>query len=229
MKLFVAYHYSEEDQWIKQLVIPMLGALDIEINTGEDLQGEVIEGRVRTLIEEADALVAFVTHPWGDRSWVRDELLYSLGRGKRGLIVVNNGLLPLGGLVAGRQYVGFDLDKKEKLLVELVRVLYEWKKTCEVRSLIILPFEIMQYAWRFINENPSQLRCSYRFRNGNQQSALYETIPFPLPQALAVDIKNIPTTGNPLIQLSVKGPGFSFSSGYQDFSYFSVKLEKDPI
>jgi hypothetical protein len=224
MKLFVAFHYSEEDKWIKELVIPLITTLDIEVRTGENIHGQVIVEEVPDIIRKCDGLLAFITTSWAQYPWVRDELVTALTIGIPALEIKDRQLGALGGATDGRQRVEFDAGKKEVLLVQLAQILAEWKKRHNARNLLLLPDEVMKSAKPHLNSG--LLKCIYQFRDGNEESQSYEAIPFRLPQALAVNIRNIPSE-NAMIQLTIKGPDFSYSSGYQTFSFIPINLQRD--
>ena len=224
MKLFVAFRYTEEDKWIKELVFPLLEALDITLVTGENIHGDVIVAEVPELIKKSDAMIAFITGSSANHPWVRDELITALALKKPALEIRDSVLSNLGGIADGRQRLEFDVNKKEMLLVQLAKVLSGWRKRYDTRSLLILPDEIMVSARPYLRNGG--LKCLYRFRDGNEVSEEYETVPFRLPQALAVDIKNIPSA-NALVQITLEGPGFSYSCPYQAFSLIPINLQKD--
>jgi len=224
MKLFVAFHYSAEDKWVKDLVIPLIETLGIEVKTGENIHGQVIVQEVPDIIRKCDAMIAFITTSWTDHPWVRDELVTALAMKIPALEVKDSRLVNLGGITDGRQRIDFDVDKKEMLLIQVAQRLAEWKKRHNTRNLLLLPDDIMKAAKPHLNSG--QLKCIYQFRDGNEESDKYEAAPFRLPQALAVNIKNIPSE-NAMIQLTIQGPQFSFSSGYQTFSYIPINLQPD--
>jgi hypothetical protein len=57
MKLFVAFRYTEQDKWIKELVIPLIETLDIGVLTGENIHGQIIVEEVREMIKKSDAMI----------------------------------------------------------------------------------------------------------------------------------------------------------------------------
>ena len=224
MKLFVAFHYSEEDKWVKDLVIPLIVTLGIEVKTGENIHGEVIVQEVPDIIRDCDAMIGFVTTSWAQHPWVRDELVTALAIKIPALEIKDNALVNLGGITDGRQRIGFDAERKDFLLLQLAQILAKWKKRHTTRNLLLLPDEIMKTAKPHLVAG--YVKCTYQFMDGNEESEQYETVPFRLPQALAVNIRNIPSE-NALIQLTIKGPNFSYSSGYQTFSFIPINLQQD--
>lgn len=224
MKLFVAFHYHEDDKWIKDLVFPLLESLEITVITGENIHGDIIVQHVPELIKKSDCMIAFITKSWDQHPWVRDELVTAIAGKIPALEIKDMSLKNLGGIADGRQRLELDVNKKEEFLVHLVKVLCQWRKNYDTRSLMILPDELMHLARPHLKTGT--LKCIYQFRDGNEESEKYVTPLFRLPQGLGVDIKNIPSK-NALVQLIIEGPGISWSCGYQPFSYISINLQKD--
>ncbi len=224
MKLFVAFHYHNDDKWIKDLVFPILESLEIKVITGENIHGDIIVAEVPELIKKSNCMIAFITKSWHEHPWVRDELITAVANNIPALEIKDASLPNVGGIVDGRQRLEFDIDKKEEFLVHLVKVLCRWKKNYETRSLMILPNEIIDQARPHLRTGV--IKCTYQFKDGNEESKEYKTPVFRLPQGLGIDIKNIPSN-NALIQLRLEGPGFSWSCGYESFIYIPIKLQND--
>lgn len=232
MKVFVGFGYNENDRWIKNLVIPLIQFFGAEVLTGEDLHGEVISQAVVDRIKRSDGLFAFLTRRDELRSgrftthrWVTDELSAAITNNIPAVEMLENSVDVPGGLPGDRQRFVFDSNSKADVLIEVAKVLSGWQKRFTTASLVILPDEIVQQARPYIREG--RLRCTYQFKDGNEESKRYETIPFRLPDSLAVDIKNIPSK-NALVQMIIEGPdNFSWSCGYQPFNMVPIKLQKD--
>jgi len=224
MKLFVAFHYHDDDRWIKELIFPILKSLEIKVITGEDIHGNIIVQQVPELIRNSDCMMAFITKNWHQHPWVRDELVTAVNSKIPALEIRDASLQIPGGIIEGRQRLDFDINKKEELIVDLVHVLCNWKKVHDTRSLMILPVDVLQEARPHLRTG--NLKCTYQFRDGNEESPKYVTPLFRLPQGLAVDIRNIPSK-NAMVQLTIDGPNMSWSCGYQPFSYIPINLQKD--
>jgi hypothetical protein len=61
MNIFIGFGYNNNDQWIKELVFPLVHSFDASISTGEDLHGEIISQEVFERIKKADGVLAFLT------------------------------------------------------------------------------------------------------------------------------------------------------------------------
>ena len=224
MKIFIAFGYTPEDQWIKEKIFPLLEAFDVQIVTGEDIHGQVIVQQVPELIKSCDAMIAFITRSWATHPWVRDELVTATTNKIPAVEVRDATLQNLGGILDGRQRIEYNVDQKDDLLLKLARLLSIWRKKYDTRSLMILPSEILNDARPHIRQGT--LICHYQFRDGNEESPRYQTKPFRLPEGLAIDIRNIPSR-NALVQINLEGPGFSWSCGYVTFNFAIINLQKE--
>lgn len=231
MNIFIGFGYNVDDKWIKDLVFPLVESFDFNVYSGEDMHGEIISQGVKERILKAHGLLAFFTRrealtsgKYTSHRWVDNELGMAIDNNIPALEIREKLVDAQGGRPGDRQRIEFDLDDKAMLLVELAGILSKWKSKHDSTSLMILPDEIVQEARPYIKEG--KLKCYYQFKNGNEETGKYETIPFRLPDSLGVDIKNIPSK-NALIQMAIEGPGLSWSCGYQPFNLVPIKLQKD--
>jgi hypothetical protein len=225
MKLFVAFHYHDDDKWIRDFALPIIRSLDIKTITGEDIHGDIIVQEVPELIKKSDCMISFITKSWIDHPWVRDELITARAIKIPALEIRESTVQGQNGINDGRQILLFNINNKEKLLVDLAQILSKWKKKYETKTLVILPDEIMQLARPHMRIKGS-LKCMYQFKDGNEETEEYEAQLFKLPDSLGVDIKNIPSE-TALIQLTIEGPGFSWYCGYQPFNLIPINLKRN--
>jgi hypothetical protein len=62
MKIFLAYGYNPRDQWIKDMVFPIIQSFGSEVVTGEETyEGPNIPENVLAKIRRSDALIGFTT------------------------------------------------------------------------------------------------------------------------------------------------------------------------
>jgi len=223
MKLFVAFHYHEEDGWIKDLIIPLIKDLDITVESGENMFGNIIVHEVPEKIRKSDCMIAFVTKSWIKNPWVRNELATAIGVGIPALEIRQKSIKIKEGISDGRQRIDFDPDRKEEMIVKLIPIIYEWKKKHDSRNLLILPENIMREAGKHIIEGYA--KCTYQFKIGEDVTKLYEANLSPVANGIEIDIKNIPSS-NAKINIILKGPDFLWYSGYQHFNLIPINLIK---
>jgi hypothetical protein len=231
MNIFIGFGYNNDDKWIKDLVFPLVQSFDAAIITGEDLHGQIITQEVTDRIGKADGVLAFLTRreimgsgKFTTHQWVRDELITAINNQVPVVEIRENKVDTQGGIVGDRQRIDFDEENKAKLLVDLAKVLSAWRRKLKPRRLFLLPKEIVQDARPHISAGT--LKCSYQFMNGSKQSQVYHTKPFRFGQGLCVDVYNVPSEDT-LVQLTIQGPQFTWSSDYESVQLLSINLQKD--
>ncbi len=230
MNIFVGFGYNDQDLWVKELVIPLIQAFDVKVITGEDLHGQIISQEVTDRIKNSDGLMAFLTRrevlqsgKFTSHRWVYDELTTAISSNIPSVEIREKLVDAQGGLPGDRQRIEFNLDDKASLLVELAKVLSMWKRNLKPRRLLILPGDIVQDARPFINKDT--LKCTYQFMNGSKESPEYNAKPFKVGQGLCVDINHVPSE-EAMVQVTIKGPTFEWSSGYESVQLLPINLQK---
>jgi hypothetical protein len=120
MLVFVGYGYNEQDKWIEERVFPILRCVGFVVVDGRDMHGKVLQEEVKRRLDQADAVIGFFTIREGQgdadftsHTWVRDEVVYAITRGKPVIPVKETGVKVPEGLIGNRQYV--PLDQKDRL------------------------------------------------------------------------------------------------------------------
>jgi hypothetical protein len=231
MNIFVGFGYNENDKWITELVFPLIECLDGNVITGEDLHGDIISQACIERIKNADGVLAFLTKreqmasgKYITHRWVTDELSAAVSNNIPAIEIRDKDVEISGGIYNDRQRITFDIDKKELLLVELVKALSAWRRKFVPKRLFLLPETIVKDVRPFIRNGG--VKCQYQFREGNKESPLYETKPFPFGQGLCVDVYNVPAD-DALIQVSLSGPNLIWSSSFVSVQLLSINLEKE--
>ena len=83
MRIFVSYGFNERDQWIADLVFPIIEAFGDEVVTGSDMYGGEISEEVQDRIRSSNACIGFLTKrrdgaPGETHRWVVEELALAL-------------------------------------------------------------------------------------------------------------------------------------------------------
>jgi len=159
MKIFVGYGYQECDQWIEDLVFPIIEAFGSEVISGKEVHGRIISEGIRNEIQKSDALIAFLTRRertddgGNTHRWVSDELATALAFKLRVLEVREVGVTGQGGMAGDRQRIEYDKKNRDRCLVELVKAIGQWHRIASVQ-LQLLP--ILLYSF-FLSPNPKVL------------------------------------------------------------------------
>lgn len=231
MNIFIGFGYNEDDKWIKELVFPLAQSFDARISTGEDLQGQIISQGVTDLIKKADGVMAFLT--WRDKltsgkytshRWVYDEMATAIANNIPTVEIREKMIDVQSGLPGDRQRIEFEIENKAQLLVELAKLFSNWRRNLKARRLFMLPKEIVKDVRPHINTE--FLRCIYQFMNGSKESPEFSAKPFKFGQGLCVDIYNVPSE-EALVQVTISGPDFEWSSDYESVQLLSINLQKN--
>src|ERR1035437_5542821 len=133
MRVFLGYGYNDRDEWIKRDVFPILEAMNLEIVSGKEMHGDVLQEGVKERIESSDGLIGFSTlrlgqkkADFGSHIWVRDEMAYALAL-KKHVVEVREKQVNIGeGLVGDRQRIELDPKDRLRCIAELVKVVSSW-------------------------------------------------------------------------------------------------------
>lgn len=130
MKIFVGYGYNERDKWIEERVFPILRCAGFTVVHGKDMHGLHLQPEVARRLDQSDAAVGFFTMRDGavdlefnSHIWVRDEMLYAIGKGKPIVPVKENGVQLQEGLLGNRQYIPLNQEDRLACVAELLEAL----------------------------------------------------------------------------------------------------------
>lgn len=231
MNIFIGFGYNPNDQWIKDLVFPLVQTFDANIITGEDLHGLVISQEVTDRIKRSNGVLIFLTArdaltngKFTTHRWVIDELTTAIANNIPAVEIRALDVDDQGGIAGNRQRLEFSTDNKAKLMLELAKILAAWRKKLKPRRLFLLPRDIVQDTRPYINKEP--LKCTYQFMHGTQESELFYARPFRYGQGLCVDIYNVPSE-DALVQVTITGPQFEWSSDYESVQLLSINLQRN--
>jgi hypothetical protein len=135
MKIFVAYGFNARDQWIPDLVFPLVRVFGAEVLTGEQAYDGTISDVVTERIKDANALLAFTTRRGNQRlpdgsyethRWVTDELAYALALNRPAVEVREAGVSAQRGLAGDRQPIVYEEAMRDRCLVEVAKAVGAW-------------------------------------------------------------------------------------------------------
>ena len=227
LKVFVGFGYNERDQWIPDLVFPLVRAFGCEVVTGEDMQGQPLSPEVQRRVQSSDGMIAFRTRREGpdtngvytSHRWVDNELTLAIGNAARVVEVREEGVDSQGGLAGDRQWILYKEAERDKLLVELAKTVGGWVR---VSRLQLLPES-------FVNEIRPLLgtpgfRCSYTVLDGSRESESRETPVRPIKGGLFIWADGLAPES--LIQVTIEGNGKRWVSDYEGLDSVSINLKQ---
>lgn len=232
MKIFVGFGYHPRDIWIKELVFPLINSFDGVVVSGEEIFGAVLSEGVKEKIKECDVFFGmftprdemangrFTTH-----DWVRDEYLHAINSNKKVVAFIESKVNWNQGMAGDRQYVPFEEEKKEKLLVEMANILSQWSKIYVSKRLRFLaPPEFVSEIKPLISRG--EVRCTYKYLIGPNESPETEASLIKIAGGICIDLKNPPSV-NGMVQVKVAGNGINWSSDYESLEFLSINLPKE--
>jgi hypothetical protein len=232
MKIFVGFGYHQRDEWIKELVFPLINSFDGDVISGEEIFGAVLSDGVKDKIKECDVLFAMFT-PRDEKAngrftthdWVRDEYLHAINSNKKVVAFIESKVDWNQGMAGDRQYVPFAEDKKEKLLVDMANILSQWSKIYVSKRLRFLaPPEFIGEIRPLISRG--EVKCTYRYLVGPNESPETEASLIKIAGGICIDLKNPPPV-NGMVQVKVVANGINWSSDYESLEFLSINLSKE--
>lgn len=228
MKIFVGYGYQERDQWIEDLVFPIIEAFGSEVISGKEVHGRIISEAIRNEIQKSDALIAFLTRRertddgGNTHRWVSDELATALAFKLRVLEVREVGVTGQGGMAGDRQRIEYDKKNRDRCLVELVKAIGQWHRIASVQ-LQLLPRQFVDEI-RPLLRRPG-FRCTYNLIEGNNEISDNEANIFPVTGGLFINLKDV--SRKALVQVHVEASGKSWTSDFEPIEQFRIHLVED--
>lgn len=228
MHIFVAYGYNPRDQWIKEMVEPIIEAFgSTPVNGEETYDGPNIPDNVLTKIRRSDALIGFTTRRttqnnviWQTHQWVVMEIAAALALKKRVVEVREAGVDPQGGLAQNLQRIEYTEGARDACLVEIVRAIGTWHQTENVK-IQLLPDGLANNDLRPLLRDPG-LSCKYLVRMGNFEDGPFNAEIKPIKGGLFIDAPSVPK--NALIQISITYGNRVWSSDYESTDAYGIHL-----
>lgn len=228
MRVFIGYGYNERDEWIERDVFPILQAMNLEIISGKDMHGEVLQEEVKERIESSDGLIGFSTlrlgqenADFGSHIWVRDEMAHALALRKHVVEVREKDVKIAEGLIGDRQRI--ELDPKDRLrsIAELVKVVSAWS----MRRLLLVPkdADLEKRIHRALVRD--ELLVAYRCRTGNSISKRKEGRIERVNKGLYLNAIGLPDNSLVEIEGSTKAEGVIFNTGWASADLVRIEFD----
>lgn len=228
MKVFVGFGYNDNDKWIKDLIIPFIKALDCEVETGEDMQGEILSDGVISRIRESDACIGFLTKrdklesgKFTTHSWVISELANALTFKIPLFEIREKDVDPQKGETGDRQR--YEFEDKALLMFEIAKFIRKEKSKLTFKTFMFLPTQFSEA----IKPNARFAKCTYTFLYKAKQYDPEETKLVRMQGGYGIIIKKIPSE-EAQIEINIECPGNeTWSSGFVSVGLMNVNLTKD--
>lgn len=128
---FVGQSFAEEDAVVNEPIKRFLRVYGLDVLTGEKPVADRVSAKVRTRIEQSNLFVGIFTRrdrlagsaEWATSAWIIDEKAYALAKNKPLILLKERGVQSIGGLQGDYEYLEFERDKLEDLLIRLLEIL----------------------------------------------------------------------------------------------------------
>lgn len=228
-KIFVGYGYNVRDQWIEDLVLPLIRSFGFDVETGKDGHGQDLSPLVKDRIKGSHAAIGFATRrdqlqndTWTTHRWVTDELAFAAGRQLPLVEIREDGLDPQLGVQHGRVYMQFtDATRESFLLKDFVPLLNRWRRELSRIRLQLLP-ETIGPKIIPVYRQPG-FKCVYRVMHEAEERDPLETKILPISGGLFVDVGGVPDGAS--VQVEISHDGHTLSSRFESVEYPSVMLQ----
>jgi hypothetical protein len=227
MKVFVGFGYNDRDKWIKELIIPFLRALNCEVETGEDMHGEILSEGVITRIKASDACIGFLTkrdpmangQHFTTHSWVISELANAVTLEIPIFEIREKGVDPQAGETGDRQR--YEFEDRALLMLEIAKFVNKVKSKLAYKTFMLLPPEFSDE----IRKYAKFAKCTYTFLYKAKEYKPEETKLVRMQGGYGIIIKEIPGE-EAQVEINIESPDGNWSSGYVSVGLMNVNLEK---
>jgi len=127
---FVGHSFVQEDQVVINCIIETLKSLGIRVVTGQKPKADKISEKVKRLIEGQYLYVGIFTKrekiaqkkEWTTSLWVVDEKAYALGKGRKLILLKEQGVGSIGGIQGDYEFIEFSREALEKIPSRLIQM-----------------------------------------------------------------------------------------------------------
>lgn len=127
---FVSHSFEPHDGEVAQTVIETLRSIDITVVTGQKPKAERISEKVKKRIDDQHLFVGIFTRrkriarskEWTTSPWLIDEKAYAVGKGKKLILLRENGVDSIGGIQGDYEYIEFSRDRLQTVVVNLLEL-----------------------------------------------------------------------------------------------------------
>lgn len=127
---FVGHSFMDADLHIAESFIRVLEAVGITVATGEKPSAGQISEKVKRRIEKQDIFVGIFTrrerlankNAWTTSAWVIDEKAYALGKNKKLILLMEDGVDSIGGIQGDYEYIQFSRKNLQDAILHVLQL-----------------------------------------------------------------------------------------------------------
>ena len=228
MKVFVAYSYHKPDEWIKELIFPLIEAFDGEAVDGKEIAGQNLADGVVGQIEAAQAFIGFRTKRdpslqtgddgGGSHEWVTQELAAARANKLLRVEVRELGVKPHA-MSADMVHIEYDPQNREVCLAQLVPLLASWRSQMPV-MVKLLPQTFVDAIRPLIGSQGYP--CTYSYMDGAKVSKDQEGKIHRISGGLFMFVQGVPLDA-PVV-VTVVANGREWKSDFESIRFPSVNM-----
>lgn len=169
MRIFIGYGYNDRDQWIEELVFPLVESLGCQVVHGKVMVGEILPSKVKDTLLQCDAILGFLTRReeagdgrWTTHRWVVEELAAAFNI-MPVIEVREEGVDPQSGMLGATQRISYMETVRDRCLVDIAKAISQLRKERSYKTLKLGPTEIVKEMRQLILKPGFQ--CEYRIRS----------------------------------------------------------------
>ena len=227
MKVFVAYGYNSRDEWVEEMVFPIIRSFGSEVIDGKETFGKPISDDVRYDIRRSDALIAFTSKrnpayaSATTHRWVIEELALAFDHNLRVVEVREKDVDAQDGMTGNLQRIEYVEERRDRCLVEIVKALGKWHQSGPLR-IQLLPESLVTSELRpLVNE--LGLSCSYIIKRGNHEQDPVTAPITPISAGLFIDPPSVPRDA--LIRISISFGEKTWVSAFEPVDAYGINLK----
>jgi hypothetical protein len=228
VRLFIGYGYNPRDQWIEDLVFPLVEAFGCEVVHGKIMYGDTLAPQVKNTLLSCDALVGFTTRRelvgdrWTTHRWVIEEMAAAFNQ----IPVVEvreEGVDSQPGMIGSNQRIPYEEPYRDRCLVSIAQAVSQIKERVSHTVFRLEPSEFTSQFRTLLNK--PGLQCSYRIMRRNVESEYRAASLWPVAGGLCMSIDAL--RPGDLIQVCVAFGNQTWSSDYEPVDSIRIGLVKE--
>jgi hypothetical protein len=128
--VFVGHSFAKRDKSVVDCVVDTLTAVGLSVLTGEKPESDKVSEKVKRRIEAQHIFVGLFTRGdrlekkdvWTTSAWVIDEKAYAYSKGKRLVLLKEDGVGSIGGLHGDLEYIDFSRNRLDYLVRRIIQL-----------------------------------------------------------------------------------------------------------
>lgn len=205
MKVFVSYAFNDANKWVEEFVIPLVTALGFEVVSGRHMDGDPLVDTIDDRQRACVGCIAFTTRrtrrmdgSYETHPWVLHELIVARTLGQKA-VEIREADVRIGDANDDYVHINYVTGERDRMLVDLVRVLSLWKSN-RIRIQLVPPSAAESEFLKCVVKRG--VKCTYEIQKEGLPIREGEVKIMPLTGGCFVDI-DIPSD-DVLVQISVQ-------------------------